>query len=83
MKRVVTGQANLLLIPMQEIRRTAESIGPRMVTYGLTDACKTALAAPLTKLAMRNHVREFCFAARMKSPKAAAKIANDKAIVRL
>ena len=80
-KRVVAGQASLLQIPMMEIRFAADSIGPRIVTYGFTDAWSTALAAPQMNEAKRNHTIDSVAAAWMNSPKAIAKMMNERAIV--
>ena len=51
------GHANLLQIPMILIRLAALSNGPRIVIYGLTDACKNAFAVPLTKDATRKSAK--------------------------
>lgn len=80
-KRVVAGQASLLQIPMMEIRFAADSIGPRIVTYGFTEAWSTALAAPQMNEAKRNHTIDSVAAAWMNSPKAIAKMMNERAIV--
>jgi glutamate synthase (NADPH) small chain len=80
-KRVVAGQASLLQIPMMEIRFAADSIGPRIVTYGFTDAWSTALAAPQMNEAKRNHTIDSVAAAWMNNPKAIAKMMNERAIV--
>ena len=80
-KRVVAGQASLLQIPMMEIRFAADSIGPRIVTYGFTEAWSTALAAPQMNEAKRNHTIDSVAAAWMNNPKAIAKMMNERAIV--
>ena len=48
-----------------EIRFAADSIGPRIVTYGFTDAWSTALAAPQMNEAKRNHTIDSVAAAWM------------------
>ena len=73
--------ASLLQIPMMEIRFAADSIGPRIVTYGFTDAWSTALAAPQMNEAKRNHTIDSVAAAWMNNPKAIAKMMNERAIV--
>ena len=59
----------------------ADSIGPRIVTYGFTDAWSTALAAPQMNEAKRNHTIDSVAAAWMNNPKAIAKMMNERAIV--
>lgn len=66
---------------MMEIRFAADSIGPRIVTYGFTDAWSTALAAPQMNEAKRNHTIDSVAAAWMNNPKAIAKMMNERAIV--
>ncbi len=47
-------QADLFMIPMTHMRWAAFSIGPQMVTYGLTAACSSVFPIPPTNEAARN-----------------------------
>ena len=70
-------------IPIIEILLAALSIGPKIVIYGLTDACKNVLPIPLIKDATRKRTKLSYRAEGIKRANAIAKRRNDSAIVLL
>ncbi len=68
-------------IRVMEIRCAGDSKGPRVVTCGVTEAWSTGLAAPQMSEAKRNQTIDAVADAWMNSPKAIAKMMNERAIV--